>query len=97
MNRYRIEPRNLSPFGTADGVSFHANFYLGQVTLILTAQLWDNETAVGTPIPLNVSLDTLQSWAIQAAEYPERAGFLDFQIIRNWGFEQLGLTPIIET
>ena len=89
MNIIPIESKNLSPWGIANGVEIKVPFVLGMETFDITVQFYDEQTPVGAPVLMPVNPGILQQWATVAANHPEKAGFLDFQIVTEWCFQQL--------
>lgn len=84
MHKISIVPKTYAPWGVADSVALHVDFYLGMETFTIGAQLYGGEDPVGSEIPLAVSLATLQEWTQEAAQHPEKATFLNFQIVQEW-------------
>jgi len=94
MNIIAIQPKPLSIFGTADGVALHVDFYIGMETFTIDAQFYDGLQKINGPIPLPVSLSTIEGWAITAGANPSKAGFLNFQIVKEWALAQLDVEVV---
>jgi hypothetical protein len=89
MSIIAIQHKPLLPWGTANGVEFKVDFSLGMQTFNIVAQFHDTGNPIGSPVVLNVNPGVLQAWGTEAALHPEKAGFLDFQIIRDWCLAQV--------
>jgi len=94
MKTINIKPKSLSIFGIADKVSLNIDFYMDMETFTIYAQFYGGDTPIGTKIPLNVTIDTIQEWNLIAHNNPEKATFLNFTIIKEWCANALGIEYI---
>jgi hypothetical protein len=89
MKKINIKPKSLSIFGVANKIALNIDFYMNMETFTIYAQFYNEETPIGTKVPLFISMDVQQEWGIIALNNPEKATFLNFSIIKDWCSKQL--------